>query len=129
MSIESLIFNYERALSADSRESYETRVLSSRISIDDFCFIQAISDFYRTTRSSVVQELLSESLREFFDKLPESSRLSIATATQDLYIMEEKKTFEEQCPGLSFKFSGRSTSWFAIANYMSGNKLEINTDE
>lgn len=127
MSIESMLADYAFVLSESSNES-DTRVLSARISVDDFYFIQAIADFYNNSRSSVAQDLLRESLQEVFDKLPASSRLSIATASQDLYIADVKKTAEEEKPGVPFEFRGRLLKYFVFARSMS-RKMGADTDE
>ena len=117
MSIESILAGYEASLHQDVYESLETRVLSTRICIEDFMLLQAIADFYRRTRSGVSQDFLQDSLHDFFKNLPESSRLSIATSAHELYVKEMEKIAKENQG--SFEILGYS-KWLAIAKAMSG---------
>ena len=118
MSIKSLLDDYEFGLTIDPNDEFNTRVLSARIHVDDFYFIQALADHYQGSRSSVAKDVLSAGLQELFYKLPESKRLSIATSAQKMYVQNVKETWQANNDGASYpsEYGFRLLKFFVFAN-------------
>ena len=118
MSIKSLLDKYEFGLTIDPNDEFNTRVLSARIDVDDFYFIQALADHYQGSRSSVAKDFLSEGLEELFYKLPESKRLTIATSAQKMYVQNVKETWEANNPGVPYpsNYGFRFSKFFVFAD-------------
>lgn len=116
MSIDSLVNSYQES-SNDVYDSVSTRVVSMRLNILDTSFIQAVSDHYKISRATFLQDLLAASLMEFFSKLPPSVQLSIGNSAHELFLLEGKKIAEEN--NGSFQFVGLS-KWLFHAKVLSG---------
>jgi hypothetical protein len=127
MSIESLLEDYEFGLTIERLEEFNTRVLSARIDVDDFYFLQALADHYEASRSSISKDVLSAGLQELFYKLPESKRLTIATAAQKLYVQNVKETWSANNDGAPYpsKYNFRFSKFFVFA----GGHKEANHHE
>jgi len=102
MSINDLIFGYEENLRDFSFEDVDSRPITVRLPSDDVAFAQAAANYYRTNRSSFLQDLLRVALQDFFWKLPVDSRMSICSAADELWKKE-------------VSVSGRDIDWLSLA--------------
>lgn len=90
-----LIAKYEAARDEQSIQSLETRPVTIRMSSIDICFAQSVADYFRTTRSAFLQDLLRESLRDFFMQLSPELRKVLGEASDKAYRSDMKQVFEE----------------------------------
>lgn len=123
MFTDALVEEYERSLTyVETDESINTKPVTIRIPDDDVAFAQAIANYYRTSRSAVLQDLLKAAMQDFFHRLPPDARMSISKQSDEIF----KKDFEaaKAASGDSSRFFYGVTSWLGLALMIEKKKQE-----
>lgn len=114
-SIQEMADMFEESLQQQGNEVFAARPVTVRLHPVDVAFAQAVGAHYGVSRSSFLQDLIENALKEFFASLPAESREVISEAADRLYCEEMQQAVA--ATGGEF-FSVGLSKWQGIAKIL-----------
>jgi hypothetical protein len=119
--ISKMISEYEENRSDSISEAFEPRPVTIRMPVDDLSLAQAVADYYQMSRAAFLQQIIDASLIEFFNSLPNESRMTIAKSAEEIAIKEMEKLVSDK--GGTYYRVG-FCKWLGLAKVLNG-ELEL----
>lgn len=119
--ISKMISEYEENRSDSISEAFEPRPVTIRMPVDDLSLAQAVADYYQMSRAAFLQQIIDASLIEFFNSLPNESRMTIAKSAEEIARKEMEKLVSDK--GATY-FQAGFRKWLGLAKLLNG-ELEL----
>lgn len=93
--VSALVETYQEAKQMEQVSKIEMRKVTFLMDPKNHGLLEAISDFYGRTKTAVLNDILEEALREFFEASPKDVRLDLGRRADRIWLNDLKQSHKD----------------------------------